>query len=403
MRRNVFIVASVSILLFALAESLPGVEPAVEDFKLDGPLGSEGAKIERLGKNHLLMTLGSAPEHPDWANSCQFEIVRHARGNALRLEVKFAHEKPQYHFDTYFHSWSYDGRSWHPIQWNSPKWNGKHNQIDFPVFEQDRVLFGLQVPMTTEDAEAMQNRWAAKPCVKLHVLGKSLGGRNLYRMEITDPAGPHPRAKRWVHYFKNEHPGEHNAQWRMVGMIEWLLSEAGADCRRRNICHFVLIMSPDAISKGWYRTNAQGVDMNRSYRAEGADAKSQAHEAYVFQKDLELLMASETPVTTAWQMHTWQAPVEPIVTAGPEIGKELGPPEEFAAIMAKHNPRGLVKPLAFKPSTNLTAWTGGAHKQFGITTVLCEGAGKFLTKEENLESGVVLIKSIADYYRGIRK
>jgi hypothetical protein len=46
---------------------------------------------------------------------------------------------------------------------------------------------------------------------------------------------PHPRSDRWVHYFANQHPGEHNSQWRMVGMVHWLLSDEGADCRCRSL------------------------------------------------------------------------------------------------------------------------------------------------------------------------
>ncbi len=114
------------------------------------------------------------------------------------------------------------------------------------------------------------------------MLGKSLEGRNLYRLTITDPS-PNPPARRWVHHFANQHPLECCSQWRMAGMIDWLLSDEAAAHRQRTICHFTLMMSPDAASHGWYRTNREGFDMNRTYRAEGADQTKQAHEAYVFQ------------------------------------------------------------------------------------------------------------------------
>ena len=189
----------------------------------------------------------------------------------------------------------------------------------------------------------------------------------------------------------------------MVGMIQWLLVDRGADCRRRSICHFVLMMSPDAPSKGWYRTNAQGVDMNRSYRVEGADAKRQAHEAYVFQKDLEGLMASSAPVTDIWSMHTWGGVVDPILTPGPEIGTVLGPKEQFRDILSKHDPHRLIKPLQFSEDRGATTWSGGPSRQFKITGVLCEGAGAILTKQDNVESGACLIQAIAEYYVGVRR
>jgi len=376
-------------------------ELQVEDFRFDGPLGSDGAKIERLGTNHFRITLSHAPEHPDWANNCQFEIVRHAKGNALRLDVAFDHPKPRYSFDEYFHSWSYDGRQWQPIHWEEKR-NGKQNRLLFPAFEQDRVLFGLQVPMSHEDAAELLAAWAKHPHAVVRELGTSLGGRKLQRLEITDPQSTHAREKRWVHYFANQHPGEHNSQWRMAGMIEWLLSDAGADCRRRSVCHFILMMSPDGPSQGWYRVNAQGVDMNRSYRVEGADAGSQAHEAYVFQKDLEGLMASSSPVTDIWSLHTWGGVVDPLLTPGPEVGTVLGPKEQFAEILVKYDSHHLIRPLQFRESGGETTWSGGPGRQFKITAVLCEGAGAIFTKQENLESGQSIIQAIAEYYRGVR-
>jgi hypothetical protein len=189
----------------------------------------------------------------------------------------------------------------------------------------------------------------------------------------------------------------------MVGMVDWLLSEEGADCRRRSVCHFVLMTSPDGPSHGWYRVNAQGVDMNRSYFAEGADPERQAHEAYIVQKDLEGLMASAAPPTTVWSMHTWGGPVEPILLAGPEIGSVLGTWEDFKRILIEHDPQGLVEPLKAKSKPgNSNQWNYGPHVQFGVTNVLCEGSGDWTSKQRSLDAGMVLMKSIADYYAGTK-
>jgi hypothetical protein len=79
-------------------------ELSIGDFRFDGPLGSGGAKLEKLGPEHFQVTLSHAPGHPDWANNCQFQITRNAKGNRLLLDVRFDHPKPQYAFDEYFHS-----------------------------------------------------------------------------------------------------------------------------------------------------------------------------------------------------------------------------------------------------------------------------------------------------------
>ncbi|MEW6359525.1 MAG: M14 family zinc carboxypeptidase [Planctomycetota bacterium] len=375
------------------------------DFKLDGPLGSQGTTIEMVGRNHFRAVLGHAPQHPEWCNKIQFQITRNAKGNALRLDVVFDGGDSM-RLNEYSCSWSYDAKNWRPIHWeNGTKEAGTADTLVFPEFAEDVVYLGHQVPMSYEDLVELVEQWRKSPYVAVHVLGRSLGGRDLYRIQITDPNSPHPPDARWVHHFANQHPGEHNSQWRMVGMIDWLLSGEADDFRRRNICHFIVMMSPDAPSNGWYRVNAQGVDMNRSYRAEGADPAAQAHEACICQKDLEDLMASDAPVTDVWSMHTWGGVVDPIITPGREIGAAVGPWEEFRDIIKANDPRNLVKPMHLRGEDKLggVTWTGGPHAQFGITTVLCEGAGAIYTQEENLASGTVLIRSIGEYYKSTKQ
>jgi len=390
------------LLVLSLAGPSRAGELRCEDFRFDGPFGCQGAMIERLQRNHFKITLGHAPGHSDWCNMLGFQILRNAKGNALKLDVCFLGGNA-YRFNHYDHSsWSCDGQNWRPIGWQKgTKDSSRGDTLLFPEFTEDTVYFGHQVPMSYENVVEMVRQWEKSPHAVVHVPGKSLGGRNIYRLTITDPESPPAEEHRWGHFFANQHPGEHSAQWRMVGMIRWLLSDAGADCRRRSISHFILMTSPDGPSGGWYRVNAQGVDMNRSYFVGGADREKQAHEAYIVQRDLEALMASQTPITDAWSMHTWGGIVEPILLPGPEMAGELAPWTGLKEIMIRNDPKELVKPLktAKEPGNNTTQWNNGPHLQFGITTVLCEGAGSFTTKQENLDSGVVLMKSIAEYYR----
>jgi hypothetical protein len=415
---------AVGLILVGIAGWCAAGDLEVGDFKFDGPLGSQGAKIAKVARNHFKVTLGHAPEHPGWANMLQFQILRNARGNDLRITAEFA-GFTQYSFHDYFYSWSYDGKDWRPIRWQNAAKTGDVQTavLVFPTFEQDTVTLGHQVPMSHEDLVALIENWKKSPAVKVCVLGQSLGKRDLYRLQITDPQSPYPRPSRWVHYFANQHPGEHNSQWRMAAMIDWLLGDAGADARQRFLCHFILLMSPDAPSNGWYRVNAQGIDMNRSYCAGGANP-AQGHEPYLCQKDLESLMAGDCPVTTVWSMHTWPGAVDPDISPGPEIiGGAVGPATLLAEILTRHDPdHRLVKPLKIDarprkfPSKPWTppppdkktdarsggAWGSGPGSQFGVTHVLCEGSGALDTKKQNTDSGVVIIKSLAEYYKGTK-
>ncbi len=48
-------------------------------------------------------------------------------------------------------------------------------------------------------------------------------------------------------------------------------------------------------------------------------------------------------------------------------------------------------------------WSTGPHKQFGITAFLCEGSGGIRTKQQNKQSGAIIIKALSKYYRGTKE
>ena len=378
---------------------------SLDDFVLDGQYGSQGATMEQVGFNHFRMTLGCAPNQPNWTNKPQFEIKSNAKGNQLRLDVVTpmagggAFPITEYHY-----SWSYDNEHWHPIRLETD--NKESNSFLFPEFTEDRVYFGHQVPFSYEKMVELIGQWKEHPFVRVHPIGKSLNGRTIYRLTITSPDGS-PRDQRWGHYFASPHPGEHNAQWRMVGMIDWLLNDPEAvSFMQRAICHFVLLMSVDGPSNGWYRVNQQGVDMNRSYFPEGSSEKEQAHEAFICQRDLEQIMQSSEPIASIWNMHTWGGIVEPIIYPGPEFETDLGDWTKLREIMIRNDEEGLVKPLKTGEKDPLglpSGWNGGPHIQFGITSILCEGSGELETKEANMQSGKTIIRSIAQFYTGLRR
>ena len=401
----------VLVLFVCLLPTLKAGELTVEDFRFDGPLGSKGATIEKLGPEHFHVTLSQAPGHPEWSNMLQFTILRNAKGKRLRIgcTVRGMKKSSSGTNETSgmrcFVSWSYDGKNWTPLRRSTIKENGKKiTTLIFPKFTQDRVFVGGEVPMSYEDHVGLLRHWEKHPHATLHEIGESLGGRTMYRLTVTDPESHVPEARRWVHHAVNQHCYEYNAMWRIAGMIDWLLSEEGADCRRRHICHFVVTMNVDGPTAGYARVNAQGIDLNRSYHPDGANPKTQAHESYVVQKDMEALAEAGPPFTTTWSMHTWAGDqIEMLLRPGAEMGGLFGPPEAFWKVVKKNDPRDSFKSqtvLDSKP--NPSHWCSGTHLQFGASAFCCEGAGDIMTKEENLYTGEVLMKSLDQYYRGTR-
>ena len=116
-------------------------ELSVEDFQFDGPVGCQGAKVEKAADNHFKITLGHAPNEPGWANHLQFRILRNAKGKDLKITAVFAGETG-YSFVSNHSSWSYDGNEWRPVTGYNSRTSRDGNvltrtaELSFPVLEQ---------------------------------------------------------------------------------------------------------------------------------------------------------------------------------------------------------------------------------------------------------------------------
>jgi hypothetical protein len=375
--------------LFLLTSRTMAVELSASDFSFGGELGSDGASISRLGQNHFNMVLSSAPGHPEWSNMCQFAITDHAAGNSLTLEPSPGGLRE-------FVSWSYDKQNWHPI---TPTVVGGKTTLVFPTFTQNQVYVGGEVPRSYENMISLVDQWKTHPDVSVHNIGASVEGRAIYRVTVTAANGSVPLASRWVHHVVNQHCYEYNSQWRIAGMVDWLLSAEAAEYRENNACHFVVMMNVDGPHNGFGRVNRQGIDMNRAYSVSGSESNP-AVESRIVQRDLEQIN-SVTPITTTWSMHTWEErDADPHVRPGPEMGTIVGPWTEMRDIIEANDTGNEISTLVNLGENNLapTHWMSGTHIQFGVSAFLVEGNSGLYTKEENMHVGEVLMKSIGEFY-----
>ncbi|MBI5725491.1 MAG: hypothetical protein HZA50_16155 [Planctomycetes bacterium] len=369
------------------------------DFSFAPPFGSDGAAIRAIGEDHFRVELGGAPGHPEWRNALQFTILRNARGRRLRLEVVFDYDRDKdQRYNSSFLSFSYDMFNWRPVFWtygqSTDGWNNPHNLI-FPEFREDRVFVGSQAPFVLETLENLLPRWIASPYVRSAELGRSVQGRPIHKLTIADFANLARRPR--AHYFKNEHGTEGCARWRMAGIVDWLLSDQAADFRRNQICHLIILSNPDGPANGWLRVNADGLDQNRTFLAEGPDQAKQGVEQHVCQRDVGAVMNSDCPLDTFWSFHTWQGPGEVMVRAG----KTLTDWTVLRNILLDLDEHGLFEPMHdFRPKFQMASmWNEGVHDRFGITTFLSEGGTTHFTKDQCTTAGRLLIQALAEYYR----
>ena len=369
-----------------------------------GVLGSEGIHLERVGPAHFRATLAAARGFPAVPNALQFR-ARGASGTPISIEARFDHPDPRGKLDEYFHSATPDFKTFLPLLWEEPT-NGRANRLLIPATGWDDFYVGMQFPLPSEGLDGLVSGWARHPSVRIGTLGTSIQGRPIHKITITDENASPPAADRWHHYIVNQHPGEGNARWRIVGMLDWLLSmdPAALEARRRFIITAVPLLCPDGPANGWRRVNADGIDMNRCFRLDGPDECEQTHEAWLFQSELEKLHHSSTPVDTLWCMHTWPGIMEPVMDGlGPEFAGQRGDFGTLASCFRKHTRPERIKPLQNRESPGLpTTWNGGSRLRYGITTALIEGGGDPAVFDEHLAAGAELMRTIADFWSGLR-
>lgn len=408
----------------ALAEEVPPLTAA--DFTLDYQYGSRNSRVEQIGKNHFAFHRGKSLEGDERSSAPQFEIHRGIRGRRITVDIHGlgapswgSGERSRHNMHM---AYSLDGRIWTPIRQEVIRVDDQGREVTdedqgrqasrvvLGPFESDSLYFGWQIPLSHELAEQLYREWASNRrtgrFLSVHELGRSIGGRTLYRLEITDPESDVPRSDRWVHWVSSAHPHEGKARWRVAGLIDWLLSDgpAAADSRRRCIWHVTIMMNPDGVDHGFTRVNLQNIDMNRAYRVAGSHP-SQAHEAYIYQREIERIMASEEPLTTFTDMHVWGGRVEPMIHLGPEFGSgpgKIGEWTELRDILKRHDPDDLYKDLDAR-NGGATVWDGGIHRHLGITASLVEGGGLIDSQADNIEAGRIYGRSYSEFYRGTKR
>lgn len=128
------------------------------------------------------------------------------------------------------------------------------------------VTYAYFAPYPLSRHERLLRRAARSPLARVEVLGKTPQGRPLSRVVLGDEAPG--RRRIWV--TARQHPGETMAEWFMEGLIERLLDEDDEVSRLLlSQATFSLVpnMNPDGSFLGNLRTNALGVDLNRTWDA----------------------------------------------------------------------------------------------------------------------------------------
>ena len=163
--------------------------------------------------------------------------------------------------------YSEDNQHWNPVE-------SAEYQVDVPRLRlrltprTNRIWIAHVPPYTNRHLQRLLGELKPQPHWQQQVIGKTVQGRDLVLLTITDERVPAVEKKViWLMF--RQHSWEAGSSWAGEGAIRFLLSSAPAAVIMRQTAIFKILplCDPDGVARGGVRFNANGFDLNRNWDA----------------------------------------------------------------------------------------------------------------------------------------
>ncbi len=158
---------------------------------------------------------------------------------------------------------SRDGKNWksaeHLLADRHPR--GQEVRLQIPIDAKPLWIAGQEL-LSGGTVSKWTSELSKKPHVTRKEIGKSVQGRLLHRLDITETECPD-----YVFIIARQHPPEVSGAIGMMHFVDALTTETEvAKAFRKRYCAVVIpTVNPDGVSQGNWRCNANGVDLNRDW------------------------------------------------------------------------------------------------------------------------------------------
>ena len=256
---------------FLLALSLPVSGISVSASFEGGSIG----KVEQLSSTHLRCAVQgqSDQDHRNrQANWYYFELTNLPR-QAITLDLvdlagEYNYKAPAYSVTRGTRPfYSYDGVNWIAFSDNEVSWDDRepHLTLHFTP-ERDHMRIAYVTPYTQKNLTALLGAFRESPYHKEESVGRTVEGREIPLVTITDPKIPEAKKKViWLMF--RQHAWEAGSSWTGDGAVRFLLSndQRAVGIRDHFIVKIYPMCDPDGVADGGVRFNRHGYDLNRNW------------------------------------------------------------------------------------------------------------------------------------------
>ncbi|MDD4870223.1 MAG: M14-type cytosolic carboxypeptidase [Kiritimatiellae bacterium] len=158
---------------------------------------------------------------------------------------------------------STDGKNWRHL--TTMRFDKVTDRASFTITpESDHVWIAHVEPYTAGRLDQLLGEIRGHPDLKDEVIGKSVEGRNLHLLTISDTARKETE-KPVVWLMCRQHAWESGTSFLGEGAIRFLLSDEGKSYRNRVLFKIFPMADPDGCANGAVRFNRNGYDVNRNW------------------------------------------------------------------------------------------------------------------------------------------
>jgi murein tripeptide amidase MpaA len=235
--------------------------------------GGSLGKVEHLAATHLRCAVQGQADQNNRNRQANWYYFRLGNLPRREIQIDLVDLVGEYNFVPGSHAvtkntrpvYSYDGATWARFEDSEIAWDEKEVKLTLR-FKPARTSMWIAhgVPYTGRDLERLLA--GHSPWLSRETIGKSVHGREIPLLTITDTAAP-DAGKRVVWLMARQHAWEAGTSWIAEGAVRFLVSDDpdAARIRRANIFKVMPIFDVDGVAEGAVRFNANGFDNNRNW------------------------------------------------------------------------------------------------------------------------------------------
>lgn len=239
--------------------------------------GGSAGRIEQVSPLHLRVGVVGQSDQDGRNHQANWYYFRLDRLPRTQVQVDLVDLAGEYNYRGPVYAvtkgarpvYSYDGKEWTHFRDGQVSWDPKEPHLTMTFTpESDHIWIAHVPPYTNKDLAALLDSVKGSPFLRRESVGKTLAGREMPLLTITDPRVP-DSGKKVVWLMFRQHAWETGSSWAGEGAIRFLLSndERAARIRSRAIVRIFPMADPDGVAHGRVRFNGNGYDLNRNWDA----------------------------------------------------------------------------------------------------------------------------------------